>query len=315
MAQSTLIRLGTRTSPLALAQAAGVADALRRLGVEVDIVPMKTEGDRLASARLADVGGKGLFVREIEEALLRGTIDVAVHSLKDLPALLPAGLCLAAFPPREDPRDVLVTRTGRSLQELAAGAVVGTSSPRRRALVLAARPDVMVEPLRGNVDTRLGKLESGAFDAIILAAAGLRRLGVQPPHAVALAPEEFIPAVGQGIIAVEARADDDKTLAALAILDDGETRACAEAERAFLACLGASCNSPLAAHATVVGAAARALRLTALIASEDGRDVMRAQAEGVRERAGALGRELADTMLARGAAMVAGLRSVPGGAA
>jgi hydroxymethylbilane synthase len=310
-----VIRVGTRRSALALAQADLVAQGLRTQGYVVELVPMQTEGDRLAGAPLALLGGKGLFVREIEQALLRGTIDVAVHSLKDLPAVVPRGLCLGAFPRREDPRDVLLTRTGRSLDDLAPGSVVGTSSPRRRALVLAARPDLVVEPLRGNVDTRMIKLESGACDAIILAAAGLHRLGVVPLHGVALDPEEFIPAIGQGILAIEARADDRETLAALAALDEPQTRDCAEAERAFLARLGASCNSPLAAHATVLGAAPGTLRLSALIASEDGRDIIRAHADGVRERARALGDELAENMLARGAAGLAGLRAVPDGAA
>ena len=250
-----MIRVGTRRSALALAQAGLVAQGLRAQGYAVELVPMRTEGDRLAGAPLALVGGKGLFVREIEQALLRGTIDVAVHSLKDLPAAMPVGLCLGAFPRREDPRDVLLTRTGRALEDLDAGSVVGTSSPRRRALVMAARPDLVVEPLRGNVDTRMVKLESVTYDAIILAAAGLHRLGVIPPHAVALDPEEFIPAIGQGIIAVEARTDDEETLAALAALDEPQTRDCAEAERAFLGRMGASCNSPLAAHATILGAA------------------------------------------------------------
>ncbi len=310
-----MIRVGTRRSALALAQAGLVAQGLRAQGYAVELVPMRTEGDRLAGAPLALVGGKGLFVREIEQALLRGTIDVAVHSLKDLPAAMPAGLCLGAFPRREDPRDVLLTRTGRALEDLDAGSVVGTSSPRRRALVLAARPDLVVEPLRGNVDTRMVKLESGTYDAIILAAAGLHRLGVIPPHAVALDPEEFIPAIGQGIIAVEARTDDEETLAALAALDEPQTRDCAEAERAFLGRLGASCNSPLAAHATILGTAPDTLRLSALIASEDGRDILRAHAAGLREHARAVGGELADDMLTRGAAGLAGLRAVPDGAA
>ena len=310
-----MIRVGTRRSALALAQAGLVAQGLHAQGYAVELVPMRTEGDRLAGAPLALVGGKGLFVREIEQALLRGTIDVAVHSLKDLPAAMPAGLCLGAFPRREDPRDVLLTRTGRALEDLDAGSVVGTSSPRRRALVMAARPDLVVEPLRGNVDTRMVKLESGTYDAIILAAAGLHRLGVVPPHAVALDPEEFIPAIGQGIIAVEARTDDEETLAALAALDEPQTRDCAEAERAFLGRLGASCNSPLAAHATILGAAPDTLRLSALIASEDGRDVLRAHAAGMREHARAVGGELAEDMLARGAAGLAGLRAVPDGAA
>src|SRR5204863_5316967 len=185
-------------------------------------------------ARLAVVGGKGLFVREIEEALLRREIDVAVHSLNDLPAEPPAGLVLAAFRPRADARDVPAGRTGARLGELPAGSVIGTSSPRRRALVLAARPDLSVEPIRGNVDTRLRKLAAGGFDAVVLAAAGLRRLGLAPTYCTPLDPDVFVPAVGQGIIVVEARADDAATLARLARLDHAPTRAEALAERAYL---------------------------------------------------------------------------------
>src|SRR3990172_4778209 len=169
----TRMRLGTRGSPLALAQANAVANRLRRFGAEVEIVPIRTEGDRRLDARLAAIGGKGLFVKEIEEALLDGAIDAAVHSLKDLPAEVPAGLTLAAFPEREDPRDVLVTRTGARFEDLPPAAVIGTSSPRRRAIVLSLRPDLVVEPMRGNVDTRLKKLEGGGWDGVILAAAGL----------------------------------------------------------------------------------------------------------------------------------------------
>jgi hydroxymethylbilane synthase len=252
-----------------------------------------------------------LFVREIDEALLASRIDAAVHSLKDLPADRPAGVCLAALPPRADARDVLVSRGGERLVDLAAGAVVGTSSPRRRALVLASRPDLVVEPLRGNVDTRLRKLESGAYAAVILAAAGLRRLKVAPSHAEVLDPEEFVPAVGQGIIAVEARRDDEATLAALAALDDSITRACAEAERAFLGGLGASCNSPLGAHATML-VNGGALRLAALIAAADGHAVLRGHREGAGAHAAAVGRELAAAMLERGAADVAPLHPAVG---
>jgi hydroxymethylbilane synthase len=304
-----VITVGTRGSALALIQAEEIAGALRARGATVDIVPLRTEGDRLAGAPLALVGGKGLFVREIEEALLASRIDVAVHSLKDLPADLPPGLCLAALPRRADPRDVLITLGGGGLRDLPSGAVVGTSSPRRRALVLAARPDVRVEPLRGNVDTRLRKLESGACDAVILAAAGLARLGVWPDGAHVLGVEDFIPAIGQGIIAVEARADDGPTLAALRALDDPATRACAEAERAVLGRLGASCNSPLAAHATVA-AGGEILRVTGLVASDDGTAVLRASREGAVARAAALGRELAERLLERGAAEVAPLHPV-----
>ena len=303
-----MIRVGTRASILALAQARSVAAAL--VGVAgVEVMPMRTEGDRLAEARLAVVGGKGLFVREIEEALLRGEIDLAVHSLKDLPAEPPAGLVLAAFPAREDPRDVLVTRAPDSLDTLPPGTRVGTSSPRRRALVLASRPDLAVEPIRGNVDTRLRKLATGDWGAIVLAAAGLRRLGLTPAHAVALDPDVFVPAVGQGIIAVEARADDRATLALLARADDAATRACALAERAYLARLGASCNTPMAAHARLDG---RTLRMSAVVASEDGRQVLRANATAPAADAERLGLGLAETLLAQGAADITALNPEPG---
>src|SRR5439155_572603 len=243
---ATMLKLGTRGSPLALAQARIVAARLRVLGAEVEIVPMRTEGDRLLDAHLASVGGKGLFVTEIEEALLGGALDLAVHSLKDLPAELPVGLTLAAFAERADPRDVLVTRSGVDFEDLPAGAVVGTSSPRRRALALALRPDLVVEPIRGNVDTRLRKLESGPLDAVILAAAGLSRLGLRPEHARPLDPMVFVPAVGQGIIAVEVRAADQTTRALIDRIDHAPTRVCALAERAYLGRLGASCKTTIA---------------------------------------------------------------------
>ena len=298
-----MIRLGTRGSTLALAQARSVVAALGGDGVE--IVPMRTEGDRLAEARLAVVGGKGLFVREIEEALLRGDIDLAVHSLKDLPAEQPPGLTLAAFPPRADARDVLVARRPVTVMTLAPGARVGTSSPRRRALLLSLRPDLGVGEIRGNVDTRLRKLGAGDWDAVVLAAAGLRRLGLTPEACEPLDPEVFVPAVGQGIIAVEARADDTATLARLAGIDDAPTRACALAERAYLARLGASCNTPMAAHARLDG---DALGMVAVVASEDGRQVLRASATAAPADAAGLGRRLADTLLARGAASIAPLQ-------
>ena len=302
-----MIRLGTRASALALAQARAVAARLEAAGVAVELRPMRTEGDRRADARLAVVGGKGLFVRDIEEALLRGELDAAVHSLKDLPAEPPAGLCLAAYPAREDPRDVLVARGPGGLAALATGAVVGTSSPRRRALLLAARPDLVVQPARGNVDTRLRKLAAGDRDAIVLAAAGLLRLGLAPAHGEVLDPDVFVPAVGQGIIAVQARADDARTLRALAGVDDAPTRACALAERAYLARLGASCATPMAAHARLDGGA---LRMSAIVASEDGRQLLRAQATAPAAEAEALGRTLADTLLARGAAVITPLSPV-----
>lgn len=309
-----MTRLGTRASALALAQAGAVAERLRGLGVAVEIVPMRTEGDRLIDARLASVGGKGLFVREIEEALLRGEIDLAVHSLKDLPAEVPEALCLRAFPEREDPRDVLVGARGGGLAGLREGAVVGTSSPRRRALALSLRPDLTVEPIRGNVDTRLRKLQAGEWDAVILAAAGLRRLGLTPAHVELLATDVFVPAVGQGILAVEARLDDRETARLVGVLDHPLTRACALAERACLGRLGASCNTAVGAHARVEEGR---VRMTGMVASEDGRSVLRASADGALEGAAEIGLRLAESLLGQGAASLAALapRATAGGGA
>jgi hydroxymethylbilane synthase len=292
------LRLGTRGSRLALAQATLVADVLAAHGVESDIVVIRTSGDRLAQAALADFGGKALFVKEIEEALIQRRIDVGVHSLKDVPGTLPSGLCLAAYPRREEPRDSLVTRAGGSLHDLAPGAVVGTSSLRRRVLLLARRPDLRVEPIRGNVDTRLGKLESGSYDALILAQAGLDRLGLRPAHAVPLAVDEFVPAVGQGILGVEAREDAAHTLEVLRRLDDGRTRIEALAERAFLGRLGAGCHTPMAGHAHLDG---EALTMTGLVASRDGSTVLRSSVGGLPGSAESLGEKLAEELLARGA--------------
>jgi len=305
MTPTAPFKIGTRGSPLALVQAEAVATPLRANGVAVEIVPVRTEGDRRLEARLADVGGKGLFVREIEQMLLAGALDCAVHSLKDLPADLPAGLALAAFPERADPRDVLVARGRTRFEDLRPGAVLGTSSPRRRALALALRPDLVVEPIRGNVDTRLRKLENGAFDGVLLAAAGLARLGLITTHAQPLDPEVFVPAVGQGVLAIEMRADDHRAGALLERLDHAATRACALAERACLRRLGASCNAPMAAHAVM---AADLLRMTALVASEDGRKVLRASATASPAAPEGLGRRLADSLLEQGAASVTALR-------
>jgi hydroxymethylbilane synthase len=303
-----MIRIGTRASLLALAQAHAVASVLRDAGAEVEIIPMRTEGDRRASARLADVGGKGLFVREIEEALLDGRVDVAVHSLKDLPAEVPDGLELAAFPPREDPRDVLITTNGARLETLRAGAVIGTSSLRRRAMLLAARADLTVAPLRGNVDTRLAKLAAGECDGVVLAAAGLHRLALAPAHVCPLDVDTFVPAVGQGTLAVEVRADDARTRELVARVDHPDTHVCSLAERAYLRRLGASCNTPMAAHATLDRSSGRPrLLMTAMVASEDGRQVLRADAAGAPADADGIGRGLAELLLERGAEAVTAL--------
>jgi len=299
-----VIRIGTRASALALVQAGEVAAALRARGQDVEILPVRTEGDRLAAARLATIGGKGLFVREIEDALLAGAVDVAVHSLKDLPAECPDGLTLAAFPVRADPRDTIIARSAGGLSRLPPGAVVGTSSPRRRALVLAARPDLVVEPLRGNVDTRLRKLETEALDAIILAAAGLKRLGLTPTYAEPLAVDAFVPAVGQGVLGLEARADDGRVRTALAALDDRVTRACALAERAFLTRLGASCVTPVAGHASVESGM---LVMRALVVSEDGQRILRERGTAALPEAASLGRRLAESLLGQGAATMVAL--------
>ena len=303
------MRLATRSSPLAMVQARLVADALRAHGADVEIVPLRTEGDRRLTARLAEIGGKGLFVREIEEALLDGRADIAVHSLKDLPVEVPDGLTLAAFPERGAAHDVLGSRHHGGLAGLHAGARVGTSSPRRRALVLDARSDLAVEPIRGNVETRLARLDAG-LDAVILAAAGLARLGLEPARAVALPVESFVPAVGQGILGVQARKDDHRTLTWLESVDHPATRAAATAERAFLTRLGGSCTTALGAHAVLARACGDGpvLSMIAAVASEDGARVLRARATGAPERAESLGQELAETLLARGAGEVATLR-------
>jgi hydroxymethylbilane synthase len=303
------MRVGTRGSALALAQAHTVAAGLRALGTDVEIVPMATEGDRRFAARLADFGGKGLFVRELEAALLDGRVDVAVHSLKDLPAELPDGLALAIYPEREPAHDVLVTRSGDTLETLRQGAVIGTSSARRRALALAIRPDLVIEPIRGNVETRLRKLETTDVDAVILAAAGLHRLGIASPPAVVLPPDVFVPAVGQGILGVEVRKDDHRTLAWLQTLDHPPTRAAALAERAFLTRLGASCATAMAGHAALGRACGDGpvLSMTAVVLSDDGCRVLRASATGAPERAEALGHDLAEGLLARGAASITSL--------
>ena len=297
---SRRVRIGTRGSQLALRQAEEIAAGLRRAWprIEVELVPIRTSGDRLATAHLAEVGGKGLFVQEIDEALREGRVDLAVHSLKDLPGERPRDLVLAAFPRREDPRDVLVGATPTSMDALPTGARVGTSSLRRSVQLLARRPDVAAMPIRGNVDTRLRKLRQGEYDALLLAAAGLRRLGLLDATATLLEPDEMLPAVGQGTLAVETRADDGEILALAEPLTDGETRTATLAERAFLEAVGGTCTTPLAAYARRAG---NRLRLDAFVATPDGARVMRDGEVGDPEAPEALGRRLAARLLAAGA--------------
>jgi len=295
----TKVRLGSRGSALALRQAELVTQALTAhwADLTVELIIIKTSGDRFAQADLRQIGGKGLFVREIEEALLAGTIDLAVHSLKDLPAEIPGGLTLAAFTERDDPRDVLISREPGGLAALRLGAHVGTSSLRRAVQLLNRRSDLRVEPLRGNLDTRLRKLHDSPLDAIVVAAAGLRRLDVDPPHASVLSPEIMLPAVGQGILALETRGDNETLAHRLERLDHPTSRVAAVAERAFLSALGGDCHTPIAGYGRVIDGR---LRLDGLVATPDGREVVRDHVEGPSEKAADLGRSLAHQIRAAG---------------
>ena len=251
--QERSLRIGTRGSPLALIQANLVADALATAHPQApaaDIVPIVTTGDRITDRPLADIGGKGLFAKEIEAALLAGVIDCAVHSAKDLETRLPDGLTIAAVLPRGDPRDALICPASRTLAGIPHGARLGTTSARRKALVQALRPDLRIEPIRGNVGTRLGKVANGEFDAVLLAMAGLIRAGCAG-DAAPLAVEEFLPSAGQGTIAVQCRAEDAAARACLAPIDHAQTMAALRAERAVLAVLDGSCRTPIAAHAEI----------------------------------------------------------------
>jgi len=297
------LRLGTRASPLARVQAEGVRVALaaRHPGLTVELVFVRTTGDRVTGP-LAAAGGKGLFVKEIEEALLDGRIDAGVHSMKDVPARLAAGLVIGAVPERADARDVLIGGDG-GLAGLPAGARIGTASPRRRAQLLAHRPDLVVVLLRGNVDTRLRKWRAGEVDALLLAAAGLARLGISEPAAQPLPVDEFLPAVGQGALALECRADDGATRALLAAVDQPAAATAVAAERAFLAAVGGDCNSAIAAHATLAGGR---LTLRALVTDPDGRRRLEERDTAPAADAEALGRTVATRLLAAGAAALMG---------
>lgn len=289
--------LGSRGSPLALAQAEFVAERLRAAhpGLRVEQRIIRTSGDVFATASLPAVGGKGLFTKEIEEQLLAGTIDIAVHSLKDLPTTLPAGLMLGAVPAREDARDALISKQYRSVAELPAGARVATSSIRRRAQLLAVRPDLQIEEIRGNIETRLRKLrEQQALAATLLAVAGLRRLGLWETatdlHWIPLGLDEMIPAVGQGLLGCEVREADLRSRQLLAALDDPAAHACAIAERTFLRTLGGGCQFPCAAHATVTG---NELRLIGVVFDRDGLTSRRVEQIGPMGAAARLGQEAA----------------------
>jgi hydroxymethylbilane synthase len=294
------IVIASRESRLAMWQSEHIAAELRRLypGCEVSILGITTRGDQILDRPLAEVGGKGLFVKELETALEDGRADLAVHSAKDVPMHLPQGFCLAAITPREDPRDCIVSNAAGSLEALPAGSVVGTSSLRREAQLRERHPALRVKPLRGNLDTRLAKLDRGEFRAIVLAAAGLKRLGLGARIRTMLEPEQSLPAPGQGALAIECREDRGDLRAQLAPLDDPATAACVRAERAMSRSLSGNCQLPLAAYAVASGAR---LRLRGLVASPDAARVVRAESTGPIGVPEELGESLADELRALGA--------------
>ena len=294
--------IGSRGSKLALWQAEQAKARLLSLnpGLEIQIDVIKTTGD-VKSDPLSVIGGKGVFTKELEDALLDKRIDIAVHSLKDLPTIIPERLLISAICEREDPRDALVLPPGkkiRSLLDLRSGSVVGTSSQRRLAQLKALRGDLVVKDLRGNVDTRVRKLDEGQYDALILASAGLIRLGLETRISAALATEEMLPAVGQGAIAIEIRAHDEVAAAATAKLNHAETELCCRAERAFLRGLGGGCQFPIAGHATVFN---ELLTLEGLVATPSGEEILRDTLAGSRNEPEGIGSQLAERLLERGA--------------
>ena len=294
------ITIGTRGSKLALWQANWIKGRLESLhpGRQVDLSIIKTKGDKILDVPLAKVGGKGLFVKEIEEALLDGRVDIAVHSMKDMPAEIPPGLCIGAVPERETPMDVLIARQGRTLNRLGPAPRIGTSSLRRAAQLRHARPDVKITPLRGNLDTRLRKLAEERLDAIVLAAAGVKRLGLADRITEILTPDVMLPAVGQGALCVETRADDPLIGPLIAPLNHRATHWAVRAERAFLTHLEGGCQVPIAGHAVVDG---EHLRMTGLVADLDGQTLVRQTLAGAAKDAQAIGLSLAEQLLDKGA--------------
>lgn len=294
------LRIATRRSTLALWQANHVADILRKnhMGLQVELIPIVTEGDRRLSGTLSTIGGKGLFVKELEQAMLEGQADLAVHSMKDVPAILPDGLCLAAFLEGEDPRDAFVSNVHNCLASLPRGARVGTSSLRRRAQLLNLRPDLEIVELRGNVGTRLQRMDEGRCQAMLLACAGLTRLALSDRIGERFSVDHFVPAIAQGVIGVECRIDDRQTRRLVKSLHHVATASRVTAERAFGARLGSSCTVPAAGHARLAGST---LHLIGLVASPDGSRLVRAELSGRISVATELGVRLAEHLLAAGA--------------
>ena len=291
----TLLRLGTRKSKLALWQANFVKEKLEALGCKVELVPITTTGDKILDAPLAKIGGKGLFVKEIENALFAGEIDLAVHSLKDVPMIIPEGLTLCAITKREEPYDVLISRNGKKLEELPSGAVVGTSSLRRQVQIKRRRRDLKVEILRGNVDTRLRKLKEGLYDAIVLAYAGVKRMGLSGEISQVL--EDFIPAVGQGSLAIETRAEDDRVINFVKVLNHEESWLRAVCERAFLRELQGGCQVPIGAYAWIE---CDLIKIKGFISDLEGERFLEGYEEGSLQEAEEVGKRLAQRLLREG---------------
>ncbi|WP_029896712.1 hydroxymethylbilane synthase [Desulfohalovibrio reitneri] len=293
------LRIGTRGSKLALWQANHVRDRLmaQHPGLEVELVVIKTQGDKILDVPLAKIGGKALFVKEIEDAILDGRADLAVHSMKDVPTELPGGLVVGVTPERELPTDTLCSVKYGGLDELPRGALVGTASLRRQAQLLALRPDLVIESLRGNLDTRMQKLLDGKYDAIVLATSGLKRLGVEAPRMEVLGPPRFIPAVSQGALGIEYREDDAETRALLDFMNHPESRTRVLAERGFLTRLEGGCQVPIAGHAVLDG---ETVHLTGLVSDVRGKQVIRREGSAPLDEAWDLGVRLADEVLAAG---------------
>ncbi len=294
------IRIGTRKSKLALWQANYIADQLKKHfpDLKVELVKIVTKGDKILDVPLAKVGGKGLFVKEIEEAMLRNEIDIAVHSLKDVPTYFPEGLGLVAVTEREDPRDAFLSIKYNSIDDMPEGSILGTSSLRRKAQIMMKRKDLKIEDLRGNVDTRIRKLEEGKYDGIILAYAGLKRLGLEDKVREILQPDYMIPAVAQGFLGIEARLDDEKTIEIVSVLNHRESEIRAKAERAFLKTLEGGCQVPLAGYSEIIDGR---LRITGFVSDLSGDRVFKDNLEGSFEEAENLGVKLAEKLLSNGA--------------
>ena len=297
---SQTIRIATRKSPLAMWQAEHVASELKRVHpeIEIEIVGMTTQGDKILDTPLAKIGGKGLFIKELEQGLLSDQADIAVHSMKDVPVEFPEGLHLAVIMQREDPRDAFVSNTYKTIDELPQGACVGTSSLRRQSQLAEQRPDLVIKSLRGNVNTRLRKLDEGEYDAIILAAAGLIRLGFQERITAFIAPEQSLPAIGQGAVGIECRSDDERVNKLIAPLHHQDTASCVLAERAMNQRLNGGCQVPIAGYAMLENGE---LWLRGLVGEPDGSRIIRGEVDGKPEEAEAMGEGLAERLLEWGA--------------